>query len=194
MLARAEDLLANASNDEDSLVRIVRSKARWSTMLGLAAAGAMTLALFAGMFLITTQAISEPEAINLALAQPMATLQIVAGLLLLSALLLVPVRRLVADIGRGGVVEIDGNVVRVAEKGLFSSRRFHEPLGAYRGIFHRMRTTVSGIRHELVLVHPDVRRDVVIALDRMEPAVAPASMIARLGLPEITVEEMARRR
>jgi len=154
----------------------------------------MTLALFAGMVLITNQALSEPEAVNIALAQPMATLQIVAGLLLLSALVLVPVRRLIADIGRGGTIEIDGGVVRVAERGLFSSRTFTEPLEAYRGTAHRVRTTVSGIRHELVLVHPDVRRDVVIALDRLEPAVAPASMMARLGLPEIAAGDISRRR
>jgi hypothetical protein len=57
-----------------------------------------------------------------------------------------------------------------------------------------MRTTLSGIRHELVLVHPDSRRDVVIALDRMEATISPASMIARLGLPEITARDIARRR
>jgi hypothetical protein len=193
MLARAEDLLANASNDDDCFVRIVRSKARWSTMLGLATAGAMVASLFGGMFLITTQAISEPEAINLALAKPLATLQIIAGVMLLSMLLLVPVRRLVAGIGRGGIVEIDGNMVRVAEKGPFSSRKFREPLDAYRGIVHRIRTTVSGIHHELILVHPDQRRDVVIALDRLEPAVSPASMMARIGLPEIAASDISRR-
>ncbi|MBN9267259.1 MAG: hypothetical protein J0I75_22340 [Hyphomicrobium sp.] len=194
MLAHAEDFLAKASNDDDCLVRIERSNARWSTMLGLTAAGATILALFGGMFLVTTQAISEPETVSLALAKPMATLQIVAGLLLLSALLLVPVRRLLADLGREGFVEIDGNIVRVAEKGLFSSRTFREPLDQYEGVAHRIRTTVSGLHHELVLVHPDARRDVVIALDRLEPAVSPAPMIARIGLPEITASEAARRR
>lgn len=194
MLARAEDLLANASNDDECFVRVERSKARWSAVLGLVAAAAMVLSLFGGMFLITTQAISEPEALSLALAKPLATLQIVAGVLLLSALLLVPARRLVSDFGRKGLVEIDGNIVRVAERGLFSSRRFREPLHAYRGVAHRIRTTVSGLHHELVLVHPDTHRDVVIALDRLGPAVTPASMIARIGLPEIRASDIAHRR
>ena len=67
----------------------------------------MGLSLFGGMILVASQALSEPEAINLALARPMATLQIVAGLLLLATLLLVPVRRLLARVGRTGLIEID---------------------------------------------------------------------------------------
>lgn len=159
----------------------------------LGAVAAMTVPLLGGMFLLTSEAVSKPEAVSRALAQPLTTFQIVAGVLMLSALLLVPARRLVAGIGRAGVVEIDGNFVQVAEKGLLSTRQFSEPLDAYRGVAHRIRTTVSGIHHELVLVHPDARRDVVIALDGMDPTMTPAAMISRLGLPEITGREMARR-
>ena len=186
MLARADDFLAKVSNDDAPLVRVVRARAGWKTMLGLAAAGAMALPLFGGMFLLTSEAMSKPEAVSRALAQPLATFQIIAGILMLSALLLVPARRLVAGIGHKGIVEIDGGMVKVAEKGLLSARQFRERLDAYRGVAHRVRTTVSGVHHELVLVHPDARRDVVIALDGMDPAMTPATMIARLGLPEIT--------
>jgi hypothetical protein len=193
MLARADDFLANVPNDEAPLLRVVRAKTAWRTMLGLAAASAMTLPLFGGMFLLTSEAMSKPEAVSRALAQPLTTVQIVLGLLMLSALLLVPARRVVAGIGRAGIVEIDGNLVKVAEKGFLSARNFCEPLAAYRGVVQRVRTTVSGIHHELVLVHPDARRDVIIALDGMDPAMAPAAVIARLGLPEITCGEIARR-
>jgi hypothetical protein len=194
MLARADDFLAKVSNDDVPLVRIVRARRAWSTALGLGAVLAMTLPLFGGMFLLTSEAMSKPEAVSRALAQPLTTVQIVLGVLMVSALLLVPARRLVAGIGRAGIVEIDGNVVQVAEKGLLSARKFSEPLDAYRGIAHRIRTSVSGIHHELVLVHPDARRDVVIALDGMDASMTPAAVIARLGLPEITGGELVRRR
>lgn len=195
LLARTDDILANVSNDDDAhLVRVVRSKTRWSAMLGLATAGLMAIGLFGGMFLLTSHALSTPDAIDLALSQPMTTLQGIVGLLMLSALLFVPVRRLAEEAGSRGLVEIDGGMVRVSEEGLFSARRFREPLDAYSGIAHRVRTTLSGVRHELVLVHPDARRDVVIALDRMEAVVTPASMIARLGLPEIAARDIAQHR
>lgn len=194
MLARADDFLAKVSNDDIPLVRVVRAKTALSNMLGLVAAGVMTLPLLGGMFLLTSEAMSKPDAVSRALAQPLTTLQIVVGILMLSALLLVPARRLLAGIGRAGIVEIDGNVVRVAERGFLSTRRFREPLDAYRGVAHRIRTSVSGIHHELVLVHPDARRDVVMVLDGMDPTMTPAAMLARLGLPEITSGELARRR
>ncbi|HWV82595.1 MAG TPA: hypothetical protein VNZ50_14290 [Hyphomicrobiaceae bacterium] len=194
MLARADDFLTKVSNDDAPLVRVVHARTAWSTMLGLVAAGAMTLPLFGGMFLLTSEAMSKPDAVSRALAQPLSTLQIVVGILTLSALLLIPARRMVAGVGRAGIVEIDGSVVKVAEKGFLSKRQFSEPLEAYRGVAHRIRTTVSGIQHELVLAHPDARRDVVIALDGTDPTMTPAAVIARLGLPEITGGEFARRR
>lgn len=192
MLARADDFLTKVSNDDAPLVRVVHARTAWSTMLGLVAAGAMTLPLFGGMFLLTSEAMSKPDAVSRALAQPLSTLQIVVGILTLSALLLIPARRMVAGVGRAGIVEIDGSVVKVAEKGFLSKRQFSEPLEAYRGVAHRIRTTVSGIQHELVLAHPDARRDVVIALDGTDPTMTPAAVIARLGLPEITGGEFAR--
>src|SRR5690606_41005270 len=117
MLARADDFLAKVSNDDIPLVRVVRAKTALSNMLGLVAAGVMMLPLLGGMFLLTSEAMSKPDAVSRALAQPLTTLQIVVGILMLSALLLVPARRLLAGVGRAGIVEIDGNVVRVAEGG-----------------------------------------------------------------------------
>jgi hypothetical protein len=193
MLAQADEILLNAPNEDTCLLRIEPPKARWTTVLGLGAACAVVLSLVGGIFLVTTEALSKPDALHLALAQPLATLQIVAGLMLLTALVLVPVRRLIAGVGHGGSIEIDGGIVRIEERGLFSSRTFDEPLDAYCGVAHRIRTTLSGLRHEIVLVHPDARRDVVIALDRIEPAATPASMIARLGLPQIAPADIARR-
>ena len=88
MLARADDPLSNASNDDVQLVRIVRHEARWSSVLGLAAAGALALAFLGGMLLLTGEALSEPDAVSLALARPLTTLQAVAGILMLSAILI----------------------------------------------------------------------------------------------------------
>jgi hypothetical protein len=194
MLARADHIAAAASNEAPCLIRIERSAASWKTVLGIVTALSMMLPLIGGMFLITSQAMSEPEAINLAFARPLETLQIVAGMLMLSTLVLVPVRRLVTRIGRAGVIEIDGHHVRVHEKSGLARRAFSEPLGAYRGIAHRVRTTLSGIQHELVLVHPDARRDVVIALDDSRPGPTPANLMAQLRLPEIAPADIRRAR
>jgi hypothetical protein len=194
MLARADQIAVVAMNDDSRLIRIERSRASWTTVLGIVTALSMGLSLFGGMILVASQALSEPEALNLALARPMATFQIVAGLLLLATLLLVPVQRLFARVGRTGLIEIDDRVVRVRESGLLAGRSFAEPLAAYEGAAHRIRTTLSGVQHEVILVHPDPRRDVVIALDAATPSMTPAAMLAQLNLPEIALADIGRAR
>lgn len=194
MLARADQIAPAAMNDDSRLIRIERSEASWTTVVGLVGALSMALSLLGGMILAASQALSEPEAINLALARPMATLQIVAGLLLLATLLLVPVRRLLARVSRSGLIEIDDRMVRVRENGLLAERAFAEPLAAYEGAAHRIRTTISGVQHEVILVHPDSRRDVILALDAARPGMTPAAMMAQLGLPEIALADIRRAR
>jgi hypothetical protein len=192
MLARADQSAATATNDECRPIRIERSRATWSSALGVVTALSMGLSLFGGMILVASQALSEPEALNLALARPMATLQIVAGLLLLATLILIPVRRLFARVGRTALIEIDDRIVRVRETGFLAGRSFAEPLAAYEGAAHRIRTTLSSSQHEVILVHRDARRDVVIALDAVHPGMTSAAMIARLNLPEIALADIRR--
>ncbi len=194
MLAEAGEGAATASNDNARMIRFGQSSGGWRTTLGLVTALSMVLSLCGGVFLLTSQALSEPDAVNLALAQPMVTLQIVAGLLLVATLVLVPARRMVARAIHTGQIEIDDQQVRVRERGYLTARSFAEPLDAYRGTAHRIRTTLSGVQHEVVLVHRDARRDVVIALDAGRNDMTPAGLIARLGLPEIAAADIHRAR
>ncbi len=154
LLARTDDILANVSNDDDAhLVRVVRSKARWSAALGLGTAGLMAVALFGGMFLLTSQALSTPDAIELALSQPMTALQGIVGLLMLSALLFVPVRRLAEEAGSRGLVEIDGGMVRVSEPRPFFFMQLAKSAsfgwqGTFSGSFPHGRQNTSGIGYQ----------------------------------------------
>lgn len=194
MLARADHSAVTAANDDTRLIRIEQSRASWTVVLGVGSALSIALSLLGGFILIASQALSEPEALNVALARPLATLQIVAGLLLLATLILIPVRRLFARFGRTALIEIDDRIVRVRESGLLAGRSFAEPLAAYEGAAHRMRTTLSGIQHELILIHRDAGRDVVIALDAGQRGMTPAAMMAQLGLPEIALADIPRAR
>lgn len=194
MLARVDQTAAAATNDESRPIRIELSRASWTTAVGVVTALSMGLSLFGGMILVASQALSEPEALNIALARPMATFQIVAGLLLLATLILVPMHRLFARVARTALIEIDDGVVRVRETGLLAGRSFTEPLAAYEGAAHRIRTTLSGIQHEVILVHPDARRDVVIALDAANPSLTPSALMAQLRLPEIALADIRRAR
>jgi hypothetical protein len=59
-------------------------------------------------------------------------------------------------------IVIDAASVTVWEKGLFGATTWSEPLHAYTGIAHHVRSSLSGTRHELLLIHADPARALLL--------------------------------
>ena len=59
-------------------------------------------------------------------------------------------------------VEIRGGEVQVIDQTPFSTSLRRTPLTTYEGIALDERSSLSGIRHEATLVHPDRRRSVIL--------------------------------
>jgi hypothetical protein len=52
-------------------------------------------------------------------------------------------------------VEISGHRITVTDTGLFHTGSWSQPVSSYRGLAHHVRASLSGNRHELILIHPD---------------------------------------
>jgi hypothetical protein len=82
--------------------------------------------------------------------------------------------------------------VRVAERSLLRLRVWREPVSAYLGLAHNIRATMAGTHHELVLVHGQPEKSVLlysassIALGQVE------HYAALLGVPVIPARELYR--
>ena len=85
-----------------------------------------------------------------------------AGLIAWVALFLVPAKRIIQRFGNRRRVTIVHERVTVADDSLFGARHWSAPLAEFRGIAHHVRSTLSGVRHELILVHPSRGRSVVL--------------------------------
>lgn len=85
-----------------------------------------------------------------------------AGLTGWALLFLVPAKRIIQRFGNRRRVTIVGARVTVADRSLFRSTQWSAPLAEFRGVAHHVRSTLSGVRHELVLVHPERGRSVVL--------------------------------
>jgi hypothetical protein len=85
-----------------------------------------------------------------------------AGLTAWLALFLVPAKRIIQRFGHRRRVIIACERVTVADESLFGARHWSAPLAEFRGIAHHVRATLSGVRHELILVHPSRNRAVVL--------------------------------
>ena len=54
--------------------------------------------------------------------------------------------------------------MRVEEGSPFGSWTWSEPLSAYAGVAHHVRASLSGTRHELILVHPEREKSVLLSV------------------------------
>lgn len=82
-------------------------------------------------------------------------------------------------------VEIDGQSVLVIDRGLLGSLSWSEPLANYSGLTHHVRSSLSGTRHELILVHPLRSKSVLIRAAARISANEIDDTAAALGCPEI---------
>jgi hypothetical protein len=114
---------------------------------------------------------------------PLVALQASAGIALWTALFVVPVRRLLRHWRCARSVRIEAGVVTVREQALLGYRTWQMPLPEFAGIAHLVRSSLSGVRHELYLVHPKRSKSLLIhCAESISPA-AVARVGALLGLP-----------
>lgn len=186
------DTVTPRFGDQPLPCRLEQRASSVGTAVVLALLFPVALMLLLPFAMLLAQIAAEP-ATRLALAsQPAAAVQIALGFALLSMLIGLPVHALIDRLGRRRVVEIDGKHVSVADSGMFSSCQWSEPLARYRGVAHNVRTTNAGPRHELILVHPQRRRHVLLAISHRINDAEVAEAAARLDLPVVPAQALYR--
>jgi hypothetical protein len=141
--------------------------------------------LFALLGGVALAAVTEPTSLSLLIERPVAAAQIAAGVAMWAALLLIPASRALSRACvRREVVIADGAVEIVRRTPLSSSRR-SVPLAEYRGVAHHVRSSLSGLSHEIVLVHPQPSLTVtLLTAERVTQAMLDEAK-SLLGLPEV---------
>jgi hypothetical protein len=124
----------------------------------------VVLALGFATLMLVLYALFAPPA-RAALAQhPALGLEILAALAFWTYLLGLPLKRLFDRLAVKRTVDIDATTVTVSEYGHFRSWTWQAPLGAFTGVAHHVRASLSGTRHELILVHPTREKSVLLSL------------------------------
>ena len=91
-------------------------------------------------------------------------------------------------------IELDARHVHVTERAGFWRTSWTEPVASYDGLTHRVRASLSGIRHELILIHPDPRRSLLLRVaDRITQSETD-QLANLLGCREIAPQPFYRRR
>ncbi len=140
--------------------------------------------------LLTAHASQKPAVIAVVWTNPLIAMQLFAGLVIWVVLFLLPMKSLLSRLGRRRTVRIDDERVHVTEQYLFTTKNWSRPLASYRGIAHDVRATLSGTRHELILVHNDKRRTLLLHAAEQIPQSAIDQAANLLKLPQLQAREL----
>ena len=159
---------------------------------------ALALGSMVGLLLpvawIGLDAVSNPQVIHTLAEHPASSALLAAGILVGLVLLTYPLRAGLARLGGSARVQMADGMVTVERKGLLGRNRWSEPLAQFCGVTHHIRATLSGPRHEIILVHRDPAKDVLLQLDSRHPQEGADHYARLLSLPEMQPRELYNRR
>ena len=125
------------------------------------------------------------QALGAAVEHPEAAVQVVLGLGVWTLLFVLPAKRLIQRFGTARHVRIDLGLVTVHEHGIFRASSWTAPLSEFSGVTHHVRSTLSGVRHELILVHSDRSKSVLLHAGDQIPYASIEGAAALFGLPHV---------
>lgn len=97
-------------------------------------------------------------------AHPLVAFELLAALSFWTLLFCWPLYRLFRSAMYLRHVKIDNEFVSVTDRRPSGTSAWQEPLTAYLGVAHHIRTSLSGVRHEMILVHPNQARSVFLSV------------------------------
>ena len=154
-----------------------------ATLIILGAFIATTAAVLLTPFAIfAIHAAADPAGFLKALSRPTVALQLGLALLVAIAFVLIPSRLLVRRAMQPRRITISADAVKAIAAGS-TGEQWSEPLAAYRGVAHHIRTSLSGAQHEIVLVHAQPGKSVVLqTADRIsQPHVDAIALMLKLN-------------
>lgn len=144
--------------------RIVETCSRRTAIVMLIVTIPIVVAAAAASFLLVYEAAFAPAVRAIVAEHPAITLEVMVGIAFWVYLLTLPLKRLSDRLSIRRTIEIDEGTVRVIEMGRFRTKTWTVPLASFAGVAHHIRASLSGTRHELILVHPTRDKSVLLSL------------------------------
>jgi hypothetical protein len=184
------DTIVPAHPPETLPIQIKQSTSRTSIAIKLLLLLPALVIVAVPLALLAAHAVAEPTALNFLANNPLTTAQITLAATFCTLLFVRPLQRLLARAGTARLIGISSDTVSVTECGPFRTHTWSAPLASYRGVAHHVRTSLSGVRHEIILIHPDPARHVLLAVSDKISASTLARIAALLGLAEVHAHQL----
>jgi hypothetical protein len=138
-----------------------QSPSRSSPFLMLTLAFPAAVAALAPYYLIAAHAAQDA---SLLIERFETSIMLAFALLIWTLVFGWPLGRRLSQLGTSRTISLARETVTVTENGPFGSKTWSEPVAAYRGIAHHVRSSLSGTRRELLLIHPDPARTLLLRI------------------------------
>ncbi|MEQ1695994.1 MAG: hypothetical protein ABL901_09165 [Hyphomicrobiaceae bacterium] len=132
-------------------LQLVQTPSRTSPFLMLALAFPAALAVLAPFSMIAAHAAIDS---SMFFERTATTVQLSLALVLWGFVFVLPLVQRTRQLGQSRTISITDDCINVTDRGLLGNKSWVQPLSAYRGIAHHVRSSLSGTRHELLLIHP----------------------------------------
>jgi hypothetical protein len=166
-------------------VHLVQTPSRSLPWLMLALGLPAALSVMAPFVMIAAHAATDASGRALVLDRADTVAQLAVALVVWALMFGWPAGRIAARIGCRREIALMPGTVSVIERGPLRTRVWSAPLSSFLGLSHRVRATLSGTRHELVLVHRQGDRSLLLrTADRIGQAEVSA-LASLLGCREI---------
>lgn len=166
-----------------------QSSTRWSEIVRLALLAGLASVVVLPQIALATYALANPETRALILDRPLMTAELALSMVFWIGLFAWPLRRLYARVNGRRRVEITRMLVAVRDQKIMKTETWVAPLASYSGIAHHIRASLSGSRHELILVHPDRARSVLLMVSEHISEADLQRFASLLGLPQIPARQ-----
>ncbi len=154
---------------------------------------ASLVVVMAPLLIIAAEAIAQPAMLDRFSDAPARAAFAFAGVAIWIVMFGIPAMRAFSRMGRSQTIRIAGGNVEVSEKTLIGHNAWRLPLSDFEGISHHIRTSISGTRQELILVHPQSTKCLLLAMDETISQNETDGLSAKLGTPVLPAGLMHRR-
>lgn len=119
--------------------------------------------------LIAIHGLTDPQGAQGIVDRPFSSVLLAIGLLVAVGLLAIPLRSGLNRLRQRGAIRVGLDHVTVEQQGLIGRKSWEASFDQFAGVTHHIRASLSGARHEIILVHPDPRKNVLLNLSHRAP-------------------------
>jgi hypothetical protein len=190
MVGRVFERIESSGKTFDQPIVLHQSNPRASRIPGLILMLVLAGAIVIPQIGFAGYAVVSPTIRNTLKQQPIIAVELALALAFWAILIVWPLRTILIALMSDRIVDIRDGIVSVVDRAPFASQHWQAPLAVFEGVALYTRSSLSGVRQEAVLVHPERYRSLILATGERIGADELERLSSALHLPLISAERL----